>query len=140
MAWDSHLIYITQKSQSNYKTIKMEVFISTSTTIMMWVLTVILAVIPWYLLNKLWFKPKRFEKLLISQGLHGDAYKLSLFDNSKQNHMMKLQHEATYKSIGLFKEAAPSIFTPVHQTVHKYGTYILLFIFFKSCSHQYINR
>ncbi|XP_050873053.1 11-oxo-beta-amyrin 30-oxidase [Lathyrus oleraceus] len=99
----------------------MEVFISTSTTIMMWVLTVILAAIPWYLLNKLWFKPKRFEKLLISQGLHGDAYKLSLFDNSKQNHMMKLQHEATYKSIGLFKEAAPSIFTPVHQTVHKYG-------------------
>ncbi|KAI5421024.1 11-oxo-beta-amyrin 30-oxidase [Lathyrus oleraceus] len=99
----------------------MELFIPTSTTIMMWVLTVILAVIPWYLLNKLWFKPKSFEKLLISQGLHGNSYKLSLFDNSKQNYMMKLQHEAKYKSIGLFKEPAPSMFSPVHQTVLKYG-------------------
>lgn len=94
----------------------------------MWVLTVILAVIPWYLLNKLWFKPKSFEKLLISQGLHGDTYKLSLFDNSKQNYMMKLQHEAKYKSIGIFKEPAPSMFSPVHQTVLKYGIHILLFL------------
>ncbi|KAL5061943.1 hypothetical protein RYX36_023680 [Vicia faba] len=86
------------------------------------IVTIILAVIPWYLLHKLWFKPKRFEKLLISQGLQGDPYKFSLFDKSKQNHMMKLQHEAQHKSIGIFKQpAAPSIFTPVHQTVDKYG-------------------
>ncbi|XP_058761652.1 11-oxo-beta-amyrin 30-oxidase-like [Vicia villosa] len=98
----------------------MELF-SPSTTMMMVFLSVTLAVIPWYLLNKLWFKPKKFEQLLISQGLHGDPYNLSLFDNSKQNYMMKMQHEAKSKSIGLFKEPAPSIFSLVHQTVHKYG-------------------
>nr|QFS19031.1 cytochrome P450 72A699 [Trifolium pratense] len=78
--------------------------------------------IPWHLLNKLWLKPKRFEKLLIAQGLQGDPYKLSLLmDNSKQIYMMKLQQEAKSKSIGLSKESAPSIFSPLHQTVHKYG-------------------
>ncbi|KAK2354235.1 11-oxo-beta-amyrin 30-oxidase [Trifolium repens] len=43
-------------------------------------------------------------------------------DNSKQIHMMKLQQEAKSKSIGLSKQAAPSIFSLVHQTVHKHGT------------------
>jgi hypothetical protein len=104
----------------------MEEFVfPTATTIIICVLTLILAVIPWHLFNKLWLKPKRLEKLLISQGLQGDTYKLSLLmDNSKQNYMMKLQQEAKSKSIGLSKHAAPSIFSPLHQTVHKYGTYI----------------
>jgi hypothetical protein len=54
-----------------------------------------------------------------------DSYKLSLLmHNSKQIHMMKLQQEAKSKSIGLSKQAAPSIFSLVHQTVHKHGTYI----------------
>lgn len=111
---------------TNYKTKKMDLF-PPSSTMMMVFLTITLAVIPWYLLNKLWFKPKKFERLLISQGLHGHPYKLSLVDNSKQNNMMKLQHEAKSKSIGVFTEAAPSIFSLVHQTVHKYGIHTLSF-------------
>jgi hypothetical protein len=108
----------------------MEFVFSTETTIMICVLTVILAVIPLHLFNNLWLKPKRLEKLLISQGLQGDPYKLSLLmDNSKQIYMMKLQQEAKSKSIGLSKHAAPSIFSPLHQTVHKYGTYIYMLLF-----------
>jgi hypothetical protein len=44
-------------------------------------------------------------------------------DNSKQIYMMKLQQEAKSKSIGLSKQAAPSIFSPSHQSVQKYGKY-----------------
>ncbi|WJX87364.1 hypothetical protein P8452_69568 [Trifolium repens] len=108
----------------------MEEFVfPTATTIIICVLTVILAVIPWDLFNKLWLKPKRLEKLLISQGLQGDPYKLSLLmDNSKQNYLMKLQQEAISKSIGLSKQAAPSIFSPLHQTVHKYGKNSFLWV------------
>nr|H1A981.1 RecName: Full=11-oxo-beta-amyrin 30-oxidase; AltName: Full=Cytochrome P450 72A63 [Medicago truncatula]BAL45200.1 cytochrome P450 monooxygenase [Medicago truncatula] len=101
----------------------MEVFMfPTGTTVIISVLSVLLAVIPWYLLNKLWLKPKRFEKLLKAQGFQGEPYNLSVLkDKSKQNYMLKLQQEDKSKSIGLSKEAAPSIFTPVHQTVRKYG-------------------
>lgn len=110
----------------------MEVFMfPTGTTIIISVLSVLLAVIPWYLLNKLWLKPKRFEKLLKAQGFQGEPYNLSVFkDKSKQNYMLKLQQENKSKSIGLSKEAAPSIFTHVHQTVHKYGTLITLPFYF----------
>jgi hypothetical protein len=102
----------------------MEFVFPTETTIMICVLTVILAVIPLHLFNNLWLKPKRLEKLIISQGLQGDPYKLSLLmDNSKQIYMMKLQQEAKSKSIGLSKQAAPSIFSPSHQSVQKYGKY-----------------
>nr|QFS19030.1 cytochrome P450 72A64v2 [Medicago truncatula] len=101
----------------------MEVFVfPTTTTIITFVLTVLLAVIPWHLFNNFWLKPKRFEKLLKAQGLQGEPYKLPFFvDNSKQNYMLRLQHEDRSKSIGLSKEAAPSIFSPFHQTLHKYG-------------------
>ncbi|KAK2354236.1 11-oxo-beta-amyrin 30-oxidase [Trifolium repens] len=100
----------------------------TKTTIFMWIYTLTVIVllishISWSLFNKLWLKPKRLEKHLISQGLQGALLeKLSLLmDNSKQIHMMKLQQEAKSKSIGLSKQAAPSIFSLVHQTVHKHG-------------------
>jgi len=96
----------------------------TGTTIIIFVLTVLLAVIPWHLFNNFWLKPKRLEKLLKAQGLQGEPYNLSVLkDKSKQNYMLKLQQEDKCKSIGLTKEVAPSIFTPVHQTVQKYGTY-----------------
>nr|A0A517FNC9.1 RecName: Full=Cytochrome P450 CYP72A613; Short=PpCYP72A613 [Trigonella foenum-graecum]QDS03634.1 cytochrome P450 CYP72A613 [Trigonella foenum-graecum] len=99
------------------------VFLFPTGTIIIWVLTILLAVIPWYLLNKFWLKPKRFEKLLKAQGLQGDPYKLSalFMNNSKQDYILKLQQEAESKSIGLSKQAAPSIFSSHHQTVHKYG-------------------
>jgi len=100
---------------------------SIGTTIVIYVLTVLLAVIPWHLFNNYWLKPKRFEKLLKAQGFQGEPYNLSVLkDKSKQNYMLKLQQEDKSKSIGLSKEAAPSIFTPFHQTVQKYGTSINL--------------
>jgi hypothetical protein len=52
-------------------------------------------------------------------------------DNSKQIYMMKLQQEAKSKSIGLSKQAAPSIFSPSHQSVQKYGKYATFQEFYK---------
>nr|BAL45202.1 cytochrome P450 monooxygenase [Medicago truncatula] len=101
----------------------MEVFVfPTGTTIIICVLSVLLAVLPWHLFNNLWLKPKRLEKLLKGQGLQGEPYNLSVLkDKSKQNYMLKLQQEDKSKSIGLTKEVAPSIFSTLHETVHKYG-------------------
>lgn len=88
-------------------------------------MTAIAAVIPiwaWHMLNKLWLRPKRLEKLLIAQGLRGDPYKLLSGDNSKQMYMLKMQQEAKSKSTGLSKDdAAPRIFSPIHETINQYG-------------------
>ncbi|XP_057429234.1 11-oxo-beta-amyrin 30-oxidase-like [Lotus japonicus] len=86
------------------------------------VVTVTVAVIPIWALQVLWLKPKKMENLLRAQGLQGQPYKLNLFsDNSKQNHMLKLQHEANSKPITLSDDVAPHVFLPSFQTVHKYG-------------------
>ncbi|XP_061369239.1 11-oxo-beta-amyrin 30-oxidase-like [Gastrolobium bilobum] len=93
-------------------------------SIAMWVLTVILALVPiwaWRMLNSLWLRPKRLERVLRAQGLQGDTYKLFV-DNTKQFYMLKMQQEAKSKSIGLSNiDVAPQVFSPVHQTVSKYG-------------------
>jgi len=106
----------------------MEVFVfPTGTIIIICFLTVLLAVIPWHLFNNFWLKPKRLEKLLKAQGLQGEPYNLSVLkDKSKQNYMLKLQQEDKSKSIGLIKEAAPSIFSPLHQTANKYYHLLIL--------------
>ncbi|OIW06698.1 hypothetical protein TanjilG_04092 [Lupinus angustifolius] len=88
------------------------------------VFTVILAVIPiwaWKKVNALWLRPKRLEKLLRSQGLQGDSYKLFGYNN--QSHMNMQQQP---KSIGLTNQVAPYFFFPVHQTVNKYGKHSFL--------------
>ncbi|KAL9297996.1 hypothetical protein ACSQ67_023892 [Phaseolus vulgaris] len=53
---------------------------SSSSTAILCVVTVIIAVgsvLALNTLNSLWLRPKRFEKLLRAQGLHGDPYSLS---------------------------------------------------------------
>ena len=89
-----------------------------------WILTVIIAIIPIWVfqkLNSLWLRPKRLEKLLRAQGLQGEPYKLI---NSKQTYMLKMQHEAKSKPFHLSNDVAPQIFSFVHQTVQKYGIYL----------------
>ncbi|KAJ1425234.1 Cytochrome P450 [Sesbania bispinosa] len=96
----------------------------TFSTVSICVQTVIVAVIPiwgWLMLNSLWLRPKRLEKLLRAQGLQGESYKLSSLDDSKQKHMLKMQQEAKSKPIALSNDVAPQIFTSVYQTINQYG-------------------
>ncbi|KAL9297991.1 hypothetical protein ACSQ67_023887 [Phaseolus vulgaris] len=85
------------------------------------VLTVIIAVVPiWAVktLNSLWFRPKRFEKLLRAQGLHGDPYSLSRPSSNQNQPPQDTPHS---ESFVLSDDVAPRIFTQAHNTVAKYG-------------------
>ncbi|KAL9297988.1 hypothetical protein ACSQ67_023884 [Phaseolus vulgaris] len=85
------------------------------------VLTVIIAVLPiWAVktLNSLWLRPKRLEKLLRAQGLHGDPYSLS---RPSSNHNQPPQDTPHSESFVLSDDVAPRIFTQAHNTVAKYG-------------------
>jgi len=93
-----------------------------SSTAILCVLTVIIAVLPvWAMktLNSLWLRPKRFENLLRAQGLHGDPYSLSP-PSSNQNHHP--QNTPPSQSFLLSDDAAPRVFLPVYNTVAKYGS------------------
>ncbi|XP_027354513.1 11-oxo-beta-amyrin 30-oxidase-like [Abrus precatorius] len=82
-----------------------------------WVLTAILAVIPiWALqiLNSLWLRPKRLERLLRAQGLHGDPYTLS-HHSSNHTHM---QHQEPF---ALSNHVAPLLSSSLYHTLSKYG-------------------
>ncbi|KAJ1437552.1 putative 11-oxo-beta-amyrin 30-oxidase-like [Sesbania bispinosa] len=97
-------------------------------TASIWVLTVLLAVIPIWgrqMLNSLWLRPKRLEKLLRAQGLQGEPYKLSSVDDTKQKHILKMQQEAKSKPITLSNDVAPQVFSQLHQTVNQYGTHVV---------------
>ncbi|KAL9297994.1 hypothetical protein ACSQ67_023890 [Phaseolus vulgaris] len=99
----------------------MELSLSSSSTAILCVLTVIIAVVPvWAVrtLNSLWFRPKRFEKLLRAQGLHGDPYSLSRPSSNQNQPPQDTPHS---ESFVLSDDVAPRIFTQAHNTVAKYG-------------------
>ncbi|TKY66495.1 11-oxo-beta-amyrin 30-oxidase [Spatholobus suberectus] len=86
-----------------------------------WVVSVIVAVIHlWalHMLNSLWLRPKRFERLLRAQGLQGDPYSLSC-RNSNHTHMQ--QHEPKSQPFALSNDVAPRVFTSLYHTIAKYG-------------------
>ncbi|KAE9590386.1 putative 11-oxo-beta-amyrin 30-oxidase [Lupinus albus] len=68
--------------------------------------------------NSLWLRPKRLEKMLRSQGLQGDPYKLFGYNNNIQ--------QQQHKSTPFTNQVAPYFFFPVHQTVNKYGKHSFL--------------
>ncbi|WVZ03776.1 hypothetical protein V8G54_024582 [Vigna mungo] len=91
--------------------------------------SVIVGVIPLWALkivNTLWFRPKRFEKLLRAQGLRGDPY--SLF-TSNQNQAPQNKHNS--QSFVVSDDVAPRLSLPTYNTVAKYGS---LFLPPKICS------
>ncbi|ESW05209.1 hypothetical protein PHAVU_011G161200 [Phaseolus vulgaris] len=94
---------------------------SSSSTAILCVVTVIIAVgsvLALKTLNSLWLRPKRFEKLLRAQGLHGDPYSLSP-PSSNQDHPPQNMHPS--RSFVLSDDVAPRVFLPAYNTVAKYG-------------------
>jgi len=88
------------------------------------VLSVIVAVIPLWavkMVNALWLRPKRLEKLLRAQGLHGDPYSLSP-PTSNQNQSEVQQQKPDSESFALSDDVAPRLSTSLYYTIAKYGT------------------
>ncbi|XP_027341689.1 cytochrome P450 72A68-like [Abrus precatorius] len=83
------------------------------------VMTMIIALIwAWKLLNWLWLRPKRLERLLRKQGFQGNPYKL-LFGDTKES--MKSRKEAMSKPMDLSDDIVPRVFSYIQQTVKEYG-------------------
>jgi len=100
----------------------MELSSVSSSTAILCVLTVIIAVVPIWavkMLNSLWLRPKSFEKLLRAQGLHGDPYSLS---RPSPNQNQPPQNTPNSQSFAVSDDVAPRVFSPVLNTVAKYGS------------------
>ncbi|KAK7324469.1 hypothetical protein VNO77_28033 [Canavalia gladiata] len=83
------------------------------------VLVLILALIwAWKVLNWLWLRPKKLERLLREQGLHGNPYRF-LFGDSKD--FLKARKEAISKPMNLSDDIVPRVFSYFHRSVNKNG-------------------
>nr|XP_043612714.1 cytochrome P450 CYP72A219-like [Erigeron canadensis] len=69
-------------------------------------------------LNLVWFKPKKIEKFLTEQGLHGNSYKI-FFGDLKE--MVELIVQAKSKPIGLTDDIVPRVLPFVHKSATTYG-------------------
>ncbi|RDX90634.1 11-oxo-beta-amyrin 30-oxidase [Mucuna pruriens] len=96
--------------------------LSFSSMAAIWVATVMVAVITiWALqkmLNSLWLRPKRFERLLREQGLEGHPY--SLFPHYSNPTLMQLNHSKS-QPFTLSHDVAPRLSSSLYSTVTKYG-------------------
>ncbi|KAG6393845.1 hypothetical protein SASPL_144419 [Salvia splendens] len=78
------------------------------------------AVIAWgvKLLNWVWLRPRRLQKLLRKQGLKGNSYRLLLGDMKDLISVMKQEQ---FKPIQLSDDLVPHMFPYFHQIITKYG-------------------
>lgn len=72
----------------------------------------------WSILNWIWLKPKKLEKLLREQGLKGNPYRLLVGDIKD---LLKIQKEAASKPMNLSDDIVPYVFPFGQQSVAKHG-------------------
>ncbi|KAL6506887.1 hypothetical protein OROHE_022324 [Orobanche hederae] len=69
-------------------------------------------------LNWVWFRPKRLEKFLRNQGLHGNSYRLLLGD---MKDLISVTKQEQPKSIQISDHLPPHILPYYYQIITKYG-------------------
>ncbi|KAL6565388.1 hypothetical protein OROGR_002339 [Orobanche gracilis] len=72
----------------------------------------------WRMLNWLWLRPKKLEKLLREQGLQGNQYRFFVGDLKE---LLKMRKEAKSKPMNLSDDIVPRVFAYVQHSVNKYG-------------------
>ncbi|KAL2331431.1 hypothetical protein Fmac_019012 [Flemingia macrophylla] len=70
------------------------------------------------MLNWLWIRPKRLERLLRDQGLQGNPYRLFVGDLKE---ILKIQSEAKSKPMNFSHDIVPQVFSYTQQSVNKHG-------------------
>ncbi|KAF3677337.1 hypothetical protein FXO38_03848 [Capsicum annuum] len=84
-------------------------------------ITITLFVYLWRVLNWIWFRPKKMEKLLRKQGLKGNSYRILHGDLKELSRMIK---EAYPKPMNLSDDnIAPRIVPFFLETIKKYGMF-----------------
>lgn len=81
----------------------------------------------WRVLNWVWLRPKRLERLLRQQGYDGKPYRF-LFGDLKEH--SKLLSDARSKPISLSDDIKARVFPFLQESVKTYG----MTIFYMSCS------
>lgn len=80
-----------------------------------------LLVCVWRVLNWVWFRPKKLEKLLKEQGLKGNAYRILYGDTKQLSGRIK---EANSKCMSLYDDnIAPRLVPFFLDTINKYGMF-----------------
>ncbi|KAK7401722.1 hypothetical protein VNO78_13424 [Psophocarpus tetragonolobus] len=86
------------------------------TLVLILILTMIWA---WKMLNSLWLIPKRFERLLREQGLHGNPYTFIVGDTKES---LKMHKEAFSKTMNPFDhDLVPHVASYTQHSLHKHG-------------------
>ncbi|WJX67960.1 hypothetical protein P8452_52377 [Trifolium repens] len=91
---------------------------ATTTAIILFTLMILVLTWAWRILNWVWFKPKKLEKLLREQGLKGNSYRFLVGDIID---ILKIRNEATSKPMNLSDDIAPRVYSYVHQSLEKHG-------------------
>ncbi|CAA2966888.1 cytochrome P450 CYP72A219-like [Olea europaea subsp. europaea] len=78
-------------------------------------------ILGWRIMDRIWLKPKKKERMLKQQGFKGNPYTLTrlLFGDVKENSVEYA--EALRKTINIHDEAVPRVMPFVHKTIEKYG-------------------
>ncbi|XP_057460614.1 cytochrome P450 CYP72A219-like [Actinidia eriantha] len=79
---------------------------------------IVLVSYAWRVLNWVWWRPKRLERLLRQQGLKGNPYRL-FFGDTKD--MAIMSNEATLRPLNLTDDIRPRVFPFYHQIITEYG-------------------
>jgi uncharacterized membrane-anchored protein len=101
----------------------MQRLMATTTAIILFTLMILVLTWAWRILNWVWFKPKKLEKLLREQGLKGNSYRFLVGDIID---ILKIRNEATSKPMNLSDDIAPRVYSYVHQSHEKHGMSLLI--------------
>ncbi|XP_045801121.1 cytochrome P450 72A68-like isoform X9 [Trifolium pratense] len=91
---------------------------------MEWISSIILILVTlcliwaWKVLNWLWLRPKKLEKLLREQGLQGNPYRILVGDTKD---LFKMEKEARSKSMNLTDDILPRVNPYIHHSVKIHG-------------------
>ena len=77
-----------------------------------------LLLLGWKLVDWIWFRPKKLEKLLRQQGFTGNSYRI-LHGDLKERAAMRDQ--AISKPMNFSNYIAPRVIPSVHHTIQHYG-------------------
>ncbi|KAM0022047.1 putative 11-oxo-beta-amyrin 30-oxidase [Helianthus debilis subsp. tardiflorus] len=97
----------------------------TNTVVISCALVVVLCA--WKMLNIVWVRPKKLEKLLRNQGFKGNKYKF-LFGDMKESSMLIKHSKSKHINIDDEDEVLPHVVAFTHQSLQKYGRSFITWI------------
>uniref|UniRef100_A0A0A0L1Y2 Cytochrome P450 n=1 Tax=Cucumis sativus TaxID=3659 RepID=A0A0A0L1Y2_CUCSA len=99
--------------------------------IISFVLLLVLLILGWKIVDWIWFRPKKLEKLLRRQGFTGNSYRILHGDLKESAAMRK---EAMSKPMNFSNHIAPRVIPSVYHTIQIYGKHFIPNISFSSFS------